>query len=78
MMKKIKLYTTAQCSDCAIVKSFLDKQGIMYENKDIMEPEIMEELQAKYPDEMHLPIVVINEQLVHWASITELKGLILQ
>jgi glutaredoxin len=35
MPRHIVMYSAALCGDCQLLKAFLDKEGIPYENRDI-------------------------------------------
>ncbi|MEN5221616.1 glutaredoxin family protein [Stenotrophomonas sp. TWI602] len=41
------LYTTPICPDCHTLKAWLDREGIMFEERDLSIREIMEEAKAR-------------------------------
>ena len=54
------VYSAELCGDCQLLKAFLDKRGIAYENRDIRkQPEHGEELETK-TGKLGVPYVVIG------------------
>ncbi|SMR83846.1 MULTISPECIES: glutaredoxin family protein [Stenotrophomonas] len=41
------LYTTPTCPDCHTLKAWLDREGIMFEERDLSIREVMEEAKAR-------------------------------
>ncbi|MNB73957.1 Glutaredoxin [compost metagenome] len=41
------LYTTPTCPDCHTLKTWLDREGIMFEERDLSIREVMEEAKAR-------------------------------
>ena len=64
MDKNISVYSGKLCGDCQLLKSFMDANGIAYENRDIREqPEYGEELEAK-TGKLGVPYLVIDGEWV--------------
>tara|TARA_R110002072_G_scaffold303037_1_gene491669 strand:+ start:5331 stop:5582 length:252 start_codon:yes stop_codon:yes gene_type:complete len=48
MTTDIILWTTPTCPDCHALKAWLDREGIMYLERDLIDPDIMEEASARF------------------------------
>lgn len=60
MPKEIIMYSAALCGDCQLLKAFLDKEGVPYENRDIRQnPAYGEELEAK-TGKLGVPYLLID------------------
>ncbi len=60
MAKEIIVYSAQLCGDCQLLKAFLDKHGIVYENRDIREiPGHGEELEAR-TGKLGVPYLVVD------------------
>ena len=60
MKNRIVLYTAPRCSDCDKLKSYMDRNGIAYELRDIKaNPEFASELSEK-TGKQGVPYVVVN------------------
>ncbi|SDI96671.1 glutaredoxin family protein [Lutimaribacter saemankumensis] len=54
------IYTTPTCPDCRQLKSWLQQAGVAFEERDLSDPEIMEEAKARYGVRV-APITVIGD-----------------
>ena len=76
-MKKIKIYSIPECKYCNELKELLTKDGIEYEDVNIMLQENAKEYEKIYEatKSEQVPIVLIGKQLlvpeVSFKSITE-------
>ncbi|MEQ9040346.1 MAG: glutaredoxin family protein [Silicimonas sp.] len=55
----VNVYTTPTCPDCRQLKSWLNREGIAYQDRDLADPKIMEEAQARYSVRV-APITVVG------------------
>jgi arsenate reductase-like glutaredoxin family protein len=60
-MKEIKIYSSAHCFKCKMVKKRLEQLGIPYTNKDTGEEENLEFLRKA--NALSLPVVVCEEMI---------------
>ncbi|MCE8000936.1 MAG: glutaredoxin family protein [Rhodobiaceae bacterium] len=45
---RLTIYTTPTCPDCRALKAWLDREGILYDERDLSDPAIMQEALARY------------------------------
>lgn len=60
----VVIYTTRTCPDCSRLKSWLKQAGVAYEERDLSDPEIMEEAKARYGVRV-APITVIGDRFTY-------------
>ena len=48
MTPDITLWTTPTSPDCRTLKTWLDREGIMYRERDLTDPDIMEEAKTRF------------------------------
>lgn len=60
----VVLYTTPTCPDCHAVKRWLADQGVLYEERDLSDPQIAEEAKARTGVRV-APITIVNEQVFY-------------
>jgi len=64
MGKKIICYSAKLCGDCQLLKAFMDRHGVLYEERDIREhPEHAEEL-GQRTGKLGVPYLVIDGEWV--------------
>lgn len=61
----IRIYTQPGCTHCASLKSYLETEGVAFDNIVIGTDISREDVIAKFPGVKQVPIVVINDQWVH-------------
>lgn len=44
----LTIYTTPTCPDCHALKAWLDREGILYDERDLTDQVIMEDAMARY------------------------------
>lgn len=44
----LTIYTTPTCPDYRALKAWLDREGILYDERDLTDPAVMEEAKARY------------------------------
>ncbi len=54
------LYTTPTCPDCRQLKTWMERAGIRYQERDLADPKIMEEAKVRYGVRV-APITVIGD-----------------
>lgn len=54
------VYTTPTCPDCRTLKAWLAQHGVVYEERDLTDPAIMEEAKARYGVRV-APITVVGD-----------------
>lgn len=60
---KIKVMSTPKCSNCTLVKNFLDEKRLKYENIDLTRPENRRERQHyRSLGLKDLPIIIIDKE----------------
>lgn len=63
-MKKVVVYTTPACVYCQMVKAFLIKKGIKYEEKNVATDTKAREEMIKASGQMGVPVVVVGKDIV--------------
>ena len=74
-MPDVKVYSTSQCQYCRLLKAFLDKQNIKYQNidvgEDIESAREMVELTGQYG----VPVTVVDDEIIIGYDIKRLNEL---
>ena len=60
MSKEIIVYSAQFCGDCQLLKAFLDKQDIAYENRDIRENLAHGEVLEAKTGKLGVPYLVVD------------------
>lgn len=60
----IIVYSKSNCPNCVTVKNLLDRNKIIYEVKDVMYPEVRNELLTKNPNARMMPQVFDGDKLI--------------
>jgi len=63
------IYTTKQCEKCQQLKAFLDAKKVVYEEKDLSDPEALTELRFNGVFTLTAPILQLNDEFL---TVTEL------
>lgn len=73
---KIIVYSQPTCAECAMVKEYLDKKGVHYEDINIRKNKAaLEEMKTRYG--IHItPVVVIGEQVMVGFNVPKLEKLL--
>lgn len=80
MTDKIIVYTTPTCPDCRTLKTWLTRQGIAFEERDLSDPVSMEEAKARTGVRV-APITIVRDQVFYGAfqsqkaALTTILGL---
>ena len=60
----VKIYSTPTCPYCIRVKSYLDSQGVGYENIDVSTNKDGLEEMVRISGQMGVPLIVVDGQMV--------------
>ena len=64
MAKSVKVYSTATCPYCKMLKSFLNEKNISFENKDVgKDKAALEEMRQK-SGQMGVPVLDIEGKII--------------
>ena len=63
-MEKPIVYTTPTCVYCRMVKAFLIKKGVGYEEKNVATDETARKELVKISGQMGVPVTVIGENVI--------------
>lgn len=73
----LKIYTTARCPECRVVKSYLSAMGADFEEVLVDNPEKAEEL-AKKTGQRRVPVIEKGKGFVVGFKAEEIKELLLE
>ena len=62
--KSVEVYTTETCPYCTQVKQFLDENDVEYEEVDVSESEEGREEMVEKSDQMGVPVVDIDGEII--------------
>jgi len=68
------IYTTPTCSDCWALKAWLEREGVAFEELDLLDPKVMEEARARTGVRV-APITVVGEKIFYGTFSTQKPGL---
>lgn len=71
----VVVYTTPTCPDCRMLKAWLEREGIAFEERDLTDPEIMMEAKARTGVRV-APITLVGEQVFYGTFPSQKSGLI--
>lgn len=72
---KLKIYSTSNCPDCKVVKSYLSAMGIDFEEVLVNDPETVEYIEKK-TGQRRVPVVENDSGFVVGFKPDELKKII--
>lgn len=70
---KVIVYTTPVCPFCVLVKNFLKKNNIKFEEVDISKNEKKKKEMIEKSGQMSVPVTEINEKIIVGYKIKEIK-----
>ena len=70
---KVKIYTKPICPFCVLVKNFLKKNNIKFEEVDISKDEKQKEEMIKKSGQMSVPVTEIGGKIFVGYKISEIK-----
>jgi glutaredoxin-like protein NrdH len=68
------IYTTPTCPDCHMLKAWLEREGVAFEERDITSPKIMEEAKARTGVRV-APITLVGERVFYGTFPSQKPGL---
>lgn len=68
------LYTTPTCPDCRMLKAWLQREGIAFEERDLTDPAIMAEAKARTGVRV-APVTLVGEQVFYGTFPSQKPGL---
>ncbi|OGC04769.1 NrdH-redoxin [candidate division WOR-1 bacterium RIFOXYA12_FULL_43_27] len=72
-MPNVKVYSTATCPYCHMVKKFLDDNKVTYENIDVSEDQKAAQEMIDKSGQMGVPVIMIDEKVVVGFNKEEIK-----
>jgi glutaredoxin 3 len=70
--KEIIIYTTTTCPYCTIIKRYLDNNNITYTEKNITNPQNLQELTTTTKQKT-LPTTIINNTIITGYNLQKIK-----
>lgn len=71
----VVIYTTPTCPDCRMLKAWLEREGIAFEERDLTNAEIMAQAKARTGVRV-APITLVGEQVFYGQFLSQKPGLI--
>lgn len=71
---QVIIYTTPTCPDCWALKAWLERKGVAFEERDLLDPEIMEEAKARTGVRV-APITLVDEKVFYGTFPSQKPGL---
>lgn len=71
---QVIIYTTPTCPDCRTLKAWLERNGIIYEERDLTNPEIMAQAKARTGVRV-APITLVDEKVFYGTFSSQKPGL---
>jgi glutaredoxin len=68
------IYATPTCPDCHMLKAWLEKGGVAFEERDLTSPKIMEEAKARTGVRV-APISLVGEKIFYGTFPSQKPGL---
>ncbi|MDL2352647.1 MAG: glutaredoxin family protein [Pseudomonadota bacterium] len=72
--RQVIIYTTPICPDCRVLKAWLEREGIAFEERDLSDPEIMAEAKARTGVRV-APITLVGETVFYGTFPSQKPGL---
>ena len=71
---RVIIYTTPTCPDCRMLKAWLGREEIAFEERDLSDPKIMEEAKARTGVRV-APITLVGEKVFYGTFASQKPGL---
>ena len=71
---QVIIYTTPTCPDCRTLRAWLEREGIAFEERDLFDPEIMEEAKTR-TGVRAAPITLVGEKVFYGTFPSQKPGL---
>ena len=72
---RVIVYTTPTCPDCRMLKAWLQKEKIVFEERDLSDPSIMEEAKVRTGVRV-APIILVGEEVFYGTFASQKPGLV--
>ena len=59
-MKDVEIFTGPRCGYCTAAKSLLQQLGMSYTERDVRDPEVLQEMRARLPRSKSIPQIFID------------------
>ena len=71
----LKIYTTTNCPDCKVVKSYISAMGVKFEEVKVNKPEVAKYIEKK-TGQRKVPVIENGKKWVVGFKPEKIKGLI--
>jgi glutaredoxin-like YruB-family protein len=61
---EIKVYSTPTCPYCKMAKTYLDEQGVKYQDLDVTEDAASRDEMIQKSGQMGVPVIAVNGELI--------------
>lgn len=61
---KVKIYTTPTCPYCKLAKSYMDEQGVAYEEIDVAADSEAAQEMVKLSGQMGVPVIMVDDEVI--------------
>ena len=59
-MKDVEIFTGPRCGYCTAAKSLLQQLGMSYTERDVRDPEVLQEMRVRLPRSKSIPQIFID------------------
>ena len=73
---KVRVYSTSTCPYCKMAKSFLDEQGVAYDDLDVAADAAARDEMVKKSGQMGVPVIDVDGEVIIGFDRERLAGLI--
>jgi glutaredoxin-like YruB-family protein len=73
---KVKVYSTSTCPYCKMAKTFLDEQGVPYDDLDVAADTAARDEMVKKSGQMGVPVIDVDGEVIIGFDKERLTGLI--
>ncbi|MFO2462738.1 glutaredoxin family protein [Pseudomonas sp. 15FMM2] len=71
---RVIIYTTPTCPDCRMLKAWLQKERIVFEERDLRDPNVAQEAKARTGVRV-APITLVGEEVFYGTFASQKPGL---
>ncbi len=61
---QVKIYTTPTCPYCKLAKSYMDEQGVAFEEIDVAADSDAAQEMVKASGQMGVPVIMVDDQVI--------------
>ena len=73
--RHVIVYTTPTCPDCRMLKDWLNRVGVVFEERDLTDPAIRDEAKARTGVRV-APITLVGERVFYGTFASQKPGLV--